>query len=174
MAPWQIRLIIDETRSTTHAAGRCQVCPSVIFLTPLLLWKRRWGHAAARQKFLTPSSQRLEGTGRPALMGSLTDALDPALTNQQLSLQMRPWYLPLRHWTAKTLWIPERHYLKVPDGVSSMGCSASPKYSTLIFLIHSEVLSKWQSEKWTVFWTQTGQMVGNGQRAMEKGRERNF
>ncbi len=69
MAAWQIRLIIDEARSTTRAAGRCQVCPSVIFLTPLLLWKRRWGHAAARQKFLTPSSQRLKGTGPASANG---------------------------------------------------------------------------------------------------------
>ncbi len=72
MAAWQIRLIIDEARSTTRAAGRCQVCPSVIFLTPLLLWKRRWGHAAARQKFLTLSSQRLKGTG-PASANGQTD-----------------------------------------------------------------------------------------------------
>lgn len=69
MAAWQIRLIIDEARSTTRAVGRCQVCPSVIFLTPLLLWMRRWGHAAARQKFLTPSSQRLRGTGPASANG---------------------------------------------------------------------------------------------------------
>lgn len=70
-----------------------------------------------------PPAKRSKGQGRPALMGRLTDALDPGLTNQQLSLQMRPWYLAIRHWTTETLWITKslQNYLIFPSGLFQQG-----------------------------------------------------